>query len=185
MKNDSSNSTESSEKENEVFGFELQGDALVRAMERIARSMRLCLESACDKVPGGMSTGWVLRHLESSGRQSQASIARSIGVSSSTLTVRLKQMEKAQLISRQPDRKDHRRNTIALSERGAVLCREARERSVAEVDRLMAGADTWDIDAFRRVMRVIQENLFRLDADSNRDTHRRVDSVVGVFSEDG
>ncbi len=76
-------------------------------------------------------------------------------------------MEKAGLIIRLPDKDDHRRNIVALSEQGAVICREAQEHSSAEVDRLMAGAEPWDIDAFRRVMRVIQENLFKLDAASH------------------
>ena len=84
-------------------------------------------------------------------------------MSSSTLTFRLNQMDKAGLITRLPDEGDHRRNVIGLSEHGAVVCRKARERSIAEVDHLMAGVDPWDVDAFRRAMRIIQENLFRRD----------------------
>ncbi len=90
MKNNPSEINNIMTGENAVFGLELRGDALVRAMERTARSMRHCLELACNDVSGGMSTGWVLQHLDRFGRQAQVDIARSIGVSSSTLTLRLK-----------------------------------------------------------------------------------------------
>lgn len=148
-----------------VFGYELRGDALVRAMERVAQAMRRHLESTIDSVPGGMGAWWVLHHLDRGGRQAQVDIARTLGVASSTLTQRLKHMEEAGLIIRTPDEYDPRRMMVALSERGAVVCREQKSRANAEVDRLMAGAESWDVDAFRRVMRVVQENLRKLNSD--------------------
>jgi DNA-binding MarR family transcriptional regulator len=152
----------------EVFGYELRGDALVRAMERVAQGMRRHLESAIDNVPGGMGAWWVLHHLDRYGRQPQVDIARSLGITSSTLAQRLKRMEEAGLITRTPDEYDPRRMMVALSERGVVECREQRECADAEVARLVEGAECWDIDALRRVLRVVQDNLHKLDKDPNR-----------------
>jgi DNA-binding MarR family transcriptional regulator len=163
----------------EAFGYELHGDALVRATERVAHAMRRDLEKAIDSVPGGMGAWWVLHHLDRYGREAQVDMARDFGVASSALTQRLKHLEEAGLITRTPDEHDPRRMMIALSEQGAVMYREQQECANVEVDRLTAGAECWDIDVFRRVMRVIQENLHKPNTDDSAQASRGGSSGAG------
>ena len=140
-------------------------DNLVRTMARTAQAMRRHLEKTIADVPGGMSAWWVLRHLHQAGPQTQADMARSVGVAGSTLTRRLEQMEADGLITRTADPDDRRRIIVALSDAGEGTRGGQRERADAEVERLVAGVAPEDIEAFGRMVEKIRENLRELGTD--------------------
>ncbi len=140
-------------------------DNLVRTMARTAQAMRRHLEKTIADVPGGMSAWWVLRHLHNAGPQPQADMARSVGVAGSTLTRRLEQMEADGLITRTPDPDDGRRIIVTLSETGEAARGGQRERADAESERLVAGVAPEDLEAFRRMVEKIRENLRELGTD--------------------
>ncbi len=143
----------------EVFGYQLRGDAMVWAMERTAHAMRARLEVTVRGVPGGVSAWWVLVYLDHHGPQSQAEMARIVGVDGKVLAHRLRQMDEERLIALTAQEHDRRGVMVALTDKGAAVREGHRARAAAEVDRLTAGAEPWDLDAFRRVMRVIHDNL--------------------------
>ncbi len=142
-----------------------QQDQIVRAFIRTGRAMRRYLKDTIADVSGGMTAWWVLRHLDHTGPQPQVEMARDIGVESSALTARLAQMESEGLITRQPDPEDKRRMVVALTEAGEAVRRGHRESAEDDLAALLAGADTWDLDALRRVILVIQHNLRVLGTD--------------------
>ena len=148
-------------------------DNLVRGMGRTVRAMRRHLEYTISDVPGGMSAWWVLRHLHHTGPQVQADIAESLGVAGSTLTRRLEQMEADGLITRTDDDTDKRRIIVALSEQGEALRAGQRERADSEVERLTAGIEPADLEAFERVLERIRHNLRELGTDPDTRGHGR------------
>ncbi len=147
---------------------------LVRTMARTAQSMRRHLEKTIGDVPGGMSAWWVLRHLHNAGPQTQADMARSVGVAGSTLTRRLEQMEADGLITRTADPDDGRRIIVALSEAGEAMRGGQRERADSEADKLIAGIAPEDIEAFERMVARIRANLIEMgtDPDARGGGHR-------------
>jgi DNA-binding MarR family transcriptional regulator len=145
-----------------------QQEHMVRAYIRTARAMRRHIKSTIVDVPGGMTAWWVLRHLDHTGPQPQVEMAREIGVPSSTLTARLEQMERDSLITRLPDAEDKRRMVVALTEAGQAVRRGHHDGAEADLAALLAGADTWDLDALRRVTLVIQHNLRVLGTDPEK-----------------
>jgi DNA-binding MarR family transcriptional regulator len=142
-----------------------QHEHIVRAYVRTARAMRRHIKGTIADVPGGMTAWWVLRHLDHTGPQPQVQMARDIGVASSTLTARLAQMEKDGLITRRPDAGDKRRMVVALTPAGEAVRRGHQDGAEGDLAALLAGADTWDLDALRRVILVIQHNLRVLGTD--------------------
>lgn len=142
-----------------------QQEHMVRTLVRTARAVRRHLKRTIADVPGGVTAWWVLRHLDHAGSQPQVVIANELGVPSSTLTARLEEMEGNGLITREPDAADKRRVVVALTAAGRAMRSSQQGRAEVDLAALLVGADTWDLDAFRRVILVLQSNLRLMGTD--------------------
>lgn len=98
----------------------------------IGRLDRVCLYKLLEgeKIHPGQPP--ILKLLLEKDGRSQCELAHIIGVSRASLGVSLRRMEKAGLISRCPDAKDSRYNTVYLTEEG----REMAQKSIAVLDML-------------------------------------------------
>src|ERR1700761_102184 len=61
-----------------------------------------------------------------------------------TLSIRLRRLERAHLVEREPDPENRRSVTVTLTERGARLVTAARDAYAARADRLVAGLPDGD-----------------------------------------
>jgi DNA-binding MarR family transcriptional regulator len=95
----------------------LLNDQIASSVREIWRLARIMTSSAReDKV--GIEQYWILRLLYESGAQRIKDIAEHLGTTSSPVTISVKRLAHAKLVSRERNKKDERVVTVGLTQKG-------------------------------------------------------------------
>jgi DNA-binding MarR family transcriptional regulator len=132
-------------------------------LHRAAQHMRTALDEAAQAHGLTLARDWiVLAALSSGARQTQLSLANSLGLDKTTMTSLLDRLETRGLITRRPDRHDRRARIPELTEAGRRVEAEvtgARDRVEAHLLRTFTEAE----------QRQLRELLARLTAAASND----------------
>ena len=93
---------------------------------------------------------------------SQTQIAKNLCIKPATLTVMIKRMEAAGLISRKSDDKDMRTQRVYITKRGKETAERTRDVFGKAIDDIYDGLTESDLSEYLRIMEKIQKNLVRL-----------------------
>lgn len=86
-------------------------------------------------------------------------LARLLHLHPSTLTGILRRLEERRWIARRADPRDRRRALVGLTRRGQQLDRETPDDVEADVERVLAHSSPRDVEALRRVLTRLAEEL--------------------------
>ena len=93
---------------------------------------------------------------------SQTRIAKNLCIKPATLTVMIKRMEAAGLISRKADEKDMRTQRVYITERGKETAERTRDVFRKAVEDIYDGLTETELAEYLRIMEKIQKNLVKL-----------------------
>jgi MarR family transcriptional regulator for hemolysin len=109
---------------------------------------------------GGSIPIWlILNGLKTEQRRTQLELARAIGIEGPTLTRHLDGLEHARLVERRRDLVDRRAVQVQLTRTGHALHGRLLRAVIAFNQRLRAGVSSDDVEALRRVLAQLQENV--------------------------
>ncbi len=110
-----------------------------------------------------VSTGQppVLFLLRLRGPMSQRELARALGLTAATMTVTLRRMEKAGLITRTTDETDKRIQRVAITQAGLEVCSRSWQAMCAADLEMFEGFSPQEIGALCETMERMLENLVR------------------------
>ncbi|MFV0359244.1 MarR family winged helix-turn-helix transcriptional regulator [Tropicimonas sp.] len=121
--------------------------------------MRRCFEQMA-RPEGVTLMQWrVLRLLESHGPLRQVEVVEATGASPMTISDVAERLESAGFVTRNPDPEDSRAKSLALTETGAAKVAVLRSRSDAFFAGAFADIAPEELDALRRGLRNIRDNL--------------------------
>ena len=130
---------------------------------RIARKHRCVLEKRLNSTGVYRSQHRVLMCIHDHPNISQKELARMNDVTSATIAVTLKKLEKGGYISRTVDERDNRFNQITVTEKGQQVVKDSR-RIFSEVENAMfSGFSEEEFTAMGGYFDRIMENLVRLE----------------------
>lgn len=114
---------------------------LVDDVIRVARHLESELEEALAEHRLSRPSYLVLDALERAEGHSlnQGTLVSRLRRTAGTLSIRLRRLERARMIAREPDPENRRSVTVTLTERGAELVRTARPAYAERAERLLAG----------------------------------------------
>jgi DNA-binding MarR family transcriptional regulator len=99
----------------------------------------------------------VLNALEHGPARTQAALAQSIGADKTRIIATLDELQRAGLISREPDPADRRIRLLAISATGRQIRADAQSAIQANEERVLARLPPADRQAFLRVARILSE----------------------------
>jgi DNA-binding MarR family transcriptional regulator len=122
---------------------------------------RIAREFAARASRHGINSGLVpfLRVLEKRDGLTQQQLADTVTMRSSTAAKALQQLERLQLIHRQPSTSDKRKVDIYLTDKGRALVRKIAKEAAAMNARLLDGFQKQEVDLLRRFLYRMRENL--------------------------
>lgn len=130
---------------------------------RIARKHRCVLEKRLNSTGVYRSQHRILMCIHDHPNISQKELARLNDVTSATIAVTLKKLEKGGYISRAVDERDNRFNQISVTEKGQQVVKDSR-RIFSEVEKAMfSGLTREDFAVLGGYFDRIMENLARLE----------------------
>jgi DNA-binding MarR family transcriptional regulator len=101
-------------------------------------------------------------------------LARLLHLHPSTVTGIVNRLEKQDLLQRQTDAADRRRQRLMITARGAALLQSKREETIEQATgRAMSALSKADIEAAARVLSSLRSHLLNPTEDRNRDGRRR------------
>jgi DNA-binding MarR family transcriptional regulator len=121
----------------------------------LARATRRLLDAERPLLAARDLSMWdyvVLSRLAAAPAETQLSLARAIGYDKSRLIGLLDELERAGLLTREPDPKDRRAKVISLTAAGRTRQERARRDIRAMERRLLAGVDAADVDLLRKLL---------------------------------
>jgi MarR family transcriptional regulator, transcriptional regulator for hemolysin len=109
---------------------------------------------------GGSIPIWlILNGLKTERRRTQLELARAVGIEGPTLTRHLDGLEQTGLVERRRDPVDRRAVQVQLTRTGHALHGRLLRAVIAFNQRLRAGVSSDDVEALRRVLAQLQENV--------------------------
>ena len=93
---------------------------------------------------------------------SQTQIAKNLCIKPATLTVMIKRMEAAGLISRKSDDKDMRTQRVYITQRGKETATRTRDVFKKAIEEIYDGLTELELAEYLRIMEKIQKNLVKL-----------------------
>ena len=139
------------------------GTPTAEPIGRVLDSTAKLLSRAFDQQlaeAGGTRPGWlILLALKQQRHRTQQELAAAVGIEGPTLTHHLDAMEKAGLIERSRDSGDRRVVRVELTGAGEQLFLRLAQAAMGVDQRLREGVSDKDIDAVRRVLARLRENV--------------------------
>jgi MarR family transcriptional regulator, transcriptional regulator for hemolysin len=139
------------------------GPPAVEPIGRVLDSTAKHLSRAFDRQlaeAGGTRSGWlILLALKQQRWRTQQEVAAAVGIEGPTLTHHLDALEKAGLIERTRDPGDRRAIRVELTKEGEKLFLKLAKAALAFDQRLREGVPDEDIEAVRRVLARLRENV--------------------------
>lgn len=133
----------------------------VRRFMRVMKLHRTLLEREFNRTGVYRSQHQILMFLSDHPNATQKEVAERQNVSTATIAVSLKKLEKGGYIRRAADERDNRRNQICLTEKGQEIVADSR-RIFGEVERRMFdGFTPEDFAAINECLNRITDNLKR------------------------
>ena len=141
----------------------LAGPPAAEPIGRFLDSTAKLLSRAFDRQlaeAGGTRPGWlILLALKQQRWRTQQEVAAAVGIEGPTLTHHLDAMEKGGLIERRRDPDDRRAVRVELTKQGEELFLQLAQAARAFDQRLREGVADEDVDAVRRVLAQLRENV--------------------------
>jgi len=128
-------------------------------LRRVARAQKQMLFRRLtekDTHPAQAFSLWVLSENEG---MNQADLADTLNVSRPTVTIMLKKMQKAGLIERRPDEKDHRYVRIYLTDSGRALHADLETVHAGIVEATIGSMSEAELVQLERLLKTIEGNL--------------------------
>ncbi|GAA3396474.1 MarR family winged helix-turn-helix transcriptional regulator [Cryptosporangium minutisporangium] len=135
------------------------GDDLGWALGVLFRAYAKAARAAMSDVPGGPRGYQVLATSVRNTPGTQLALAHQLGVDRTVMTYLLDDMEKAGLVTRQPDPADRRARRIVATDQGRALLHDLDARLVEAEDRLLSGLPDDDRALFRDLLQRLAANV--------------------------
>lgn len=132
---------------------------LVKLYLKIGRLHRDILDKEVRQTGVYRSQHHILMYLASNPDASQKEIARFQEVSTATIAVSLKKLEKAGYIKREVDQADNRCNRIQLTEKGEKIVTQSHEIFYRVEDEMFRGFDEGELLVLEEYFRRIYQNM--------------------------
>jgi MarR family transcriptional regulator, transcriptional regulator for hemolysin len=129
------------------------------ALSSTAKALNRAFTDELAQAGGSQHVWLILVALKQQRWRAQQEIAAAVGVEGPTLTHHLDRLEKAGLIERARDPKDRRAVRVELTAAGEELFNTLRKTAMSFDRRLRAGIADDDLEAFRRVLAQLRENV--------------------------
>lgn len=111
-------------------------------------------------VAGGSRPMWlILLSLKRQRWETQAQLARSLGIAGPTLTHHLDALEQRGLVTRDRDPGNRRIHVVELTDAGDAMFHQLREAAMRHDRRIRRGIGGDDLDQLRRVLTQLRENV--------------------------
>lgn len=95
--------------------------------------------------------------------ESQSDLARALEISTATVTVSLKKLERDGYIQKRAKEEDSRANFVMLTPKGEEVVKESRKRIEYLEKQMMAGFSEEELVVLRKVLRHIYDNLSEIN----------------------
>jgi DNA-binding MarR family transcriptional regulator len=135
-----------------VEGVALDAD-LGWALGAVFRSYVKIVGVVMDEVPGGPRGYQVLAAAARGEQGTQLALAQQLGIDRTVMTYLIDDIERAQLVERQPDPADRRARRVVATERGHALVAHLQERLRMAEDHVLSALDDAERDQFRHLLR--------------------------------
>jgi MarR family transcriptional regulator for hemolysin len=130
-----------------------------RVVSSSAKVLSRAFERELAEAGGSQPVWLILLALKQQRWRTQQDLAAAVGIEGPTLTHHLDGLEKAGLIDRSRDPEDRRAMRVELTDAGDKLFKRLATAAVGFDQRLRAGLSDDDLDAFRRVLARLRENV--------------------------
>jgi len=143
------------------------GDDLGFALGVVFRAYAKGAQAVIGKIPGGPRGYQILTAAASDEAGSQSSLAQRLGIDRTVMTYLLDDLEKQDLVRREPDPADRRNRHIVATPRGREqLCDAEKQLRLVE-DHILGGISAEDAGTLRDLLRRLAERLHGLDPTGN------------------
>lgn len=140
----------------------------VKLYMKTGRLHRDVLEKEVRQTGVYRSQHQILMFLANNPQASQKEIAEFLGVSTATIAVTLKKLEKAGYILRTPDPKDNRCNQIHLSRKGEEIVTQSHEIFYRVEEAMFLGFDDDEKEKLKNFFVRICENLEKINHNNSK-----------------
>jgi DNA-binding MarR family transcriptional regulator len=134
---------------------------------RIMKLYRYILDERLRQTGVYRSQHQILKMLSDRSNISQKEIAQSLYVSTATIAVSVKKLEKGGYIIRAVDQEDNRMNKLCLTEKGRHMVEHSREYFHQVEERMFDGFSKEDLAAMGQYLDRIYDNLSRIAAEKD------------------
>jgi DNA-binding MarR family transcriptional regulator len=142
-------------------------DDLGFALGVVFRAYAKGANAVIGKIPGGPRGYQILTAAASDEAGSQGSLAQRLGIDRTVMTYLLDDLEKQDLVKRQPDPADRRNRHIVATPRGREqLCDAEKQLRLVE-DHILRGISPDDAETLRDLLRRLAARLHNLDPTEN------------------
>src|SRR4051794_230455 len=130
-----------------------------RALAATAKALDRAFTTALGEAGGSQPVWLILLALKQQRWRTQQDLAAAVGIEGPTLTHHLDGLEKAGLIDRKRDPDDRRAVRVELTPEGEKRFQRLAKAAIGFDQRLRAGLSDAELDAFRRVLARLRENV--------------------------
>jgi MarR family transcriptional regulator for hemolysin len=128
-------------------------------LTRVSKGVSHAFDQALVAAGGSQPMWLVLISLKTRSVASQRELAEAVGIQGATLTHHLNAMEADGLLTRRRDPANRRIHVVELTEAGEAAFHRMRVAAVAFDERLRAGFSDDELDALRRVLDRLHDNV--------------------------
>jgi MarR family transcriptional regulator for hemolysin len=135
-----------------------ENEPLGLLVARTAKELSRAFDDVLTAAGGSTPTWQVLRALRAADHRTQGDLARSIGISSPTLTHHLDTLSRGGFVTREQEEGNRRVQRVALTAAGEQLFLRLRRAAASFDGRLRAGLDDAEVGELRRLLEQLTEN---------------------------
>ncbi|MDR0346268.1 MAG: MarR family transcriptional regulator [Nocardiopsaceae bacterium] len=128
-------------------------DDIGMSLAVLMRAYHLTVAAALDGIPGGWRGYQTLAAAVRGDQPTQLAMAVCVGIDRTVMTYLIDELAAAGLVERQLNPADRRQRKIVPTPAGRRACRDAQRRVREAEDRLLAGLDDGEREAFRALLR--------------------------------
>lgn len=135
---------------------------IIRSMIHIMQQHRQMMENKLEKTGVYQSQHRMLMHLSKNEYDSQKDIARAMHISTATVAVTLKKLEKGGYIEKEIDETDNRNNHIRITTKGKKVVIESESIFERMDEGMFEGFSSQELNQYKQYLERISNNLKNL-----------------------
>lgn len=136
-----------------------ENSKIIRNMIRLNRNHQRVVEHFLSETGVYRSQYHLLMHISACENQSQKEIAEALDVSTATVAITIKKLERGGYLSKAMDEKDNRSNRIVITEKGRKVIDESHQLFAEIDDAMLVGFSHSEKEAFASYIERVEHNL--------------------------